>query len=156
MIAVGTPTGIIAGWASPHDRGWWLLAAGGCAGLGTLLGLSWRGQPTGAAAPTTAPDRPSPEGAQPGRVWNVPAPVRSFTGRGTQLAALREQLEAGQRAALVPAAALYGMGGIGKTQLARAYAHRYRDEYRLGWWIPAETPLTTTTALAELAVRLDR
>jgi hypothetical protein len=46
------------------------------------------------------------------------------------------------------------MGGIGKTQLARAYAHRYRDEYRLGWWTPAETPLTTTTALAELAVRL--
>jgi tetratricopeptide (TPR) repeat protein len=154
MIAVGTPSGIIAGWASPRDRGWWLLAAGGCAGLGTLLGLSWRGQPTGAAAATTAPDRPSPEGAQPGRVWNVPAPVRSFTGRGTQLAALRAQLEAGQRAALVPAAALYGMGGIGKTQLARAYAHRYRDEYRLGWWIPAETPLTTTTALAELAVRL--
>ena len=87
-------------------------------------------------------------------MWNVPAPVRSFTGRGTQLASLREQLEAGQRAALVPAAALYGMGGIGKTQLARAYAHRYRDDYRLGWWTPAETPLTTTTALAELAVRL--
>ena len=87
-------------------------------------------------------------------MWNVPAPVRSFTGRGTQLASLREQLEAGQRAALVPAAALYGMGEIGKTQLARAYAHRYRDDYRLGWWTPAETPLTTTTALAELAVRL--
>ena len=154
IIAVGTPIGIIAGWASPKDRGWWLLAAGGCAGLGTLLGLSSHGQPTGAAGATTAPDRASTEGAQPGRVWNVPAPVRSFTGRGTQLASLREQLEAGQRAALVPAAALYGMGGIGKTQLARAYAHRYRDDYRLGWWTPAETPLTTTTALAELAVRL--
>jgi tetratricopeptide (TPR) repeat protein len=154
IIAVGTPIGIIAGWASPDDRGWWLLAAGGCAGLGTLLGLSSRGQPTGAAEAATAPDRASTEGAQPGRVWNVPAPVRSFTGRGTQLASLREQLEAGQRAALVPAAALYGMGGIGKTQLARAYAHRYRDDYRLGWWTPAETPLTITTALAELAVRL--
>jgi predicted ATPase len=91
---------------------------------------------------------------QIGRIWNIPSPVRSFTGRDMQLAALREQLEAGQRAALVPAAVLYGMGGIGKSQLARAYAHRYRDKYQLGWWIPAEAPLTTTTALAELAVRL--
>jgi hypothetical protein len=87
-------------------------------------------------------------------VWNIPAPVRSFIGRDTQLTALHEQLEAGQRAVLVPAAVLYGMGGIGKTQLARAYAHRYRDHYRLGWWTPAETPLTATAALAELAVRL--
>jgi hypothetical protein len=80
--------------------------------------------------------------------------VRSFTGRDAQLAALRDQLQSQQRAALVPAAALYGMGGIGKTQLARAYAHRYRDHYQLGWWAPAETPLTASTALAELAVRL--
>jgi len=80
--------------------------------------------------------------------------VRSFTGRDTQLAALHNHLQSQQRAALVPAAALYGMGGIGKTQLARAYAHRYRDDYQLGWWTPAETPLTATTALAELAVRL--
>jgi hypothetical protein len=88
------------------------------------------------------------------QVWNIPVPVRSFTGRDTQLAALRNQLQAGQRAALVPVAALYGMGGIGKTQLARAYAHRYRRHYELGWWVPAETPLTTTTALAELALCL--
>ena len=98
IIALGTPIGIIAGWASPNDRGWWLLAAGGCAGLGTLLGLSSRGQPAGAAEAATAPDRASTEGAQPGRVWNIPAPVRSFTGRDTQLLAPRQRGRAAGRA----------------------------------------------------------
>jgi Tetratricopeptide repeat/AAA ATPase domain len=153
LIGVGTPVGIIAGWASEDDRGWWLLAAGVCAGLGTLLGLPPRGHQPGLAAATTTGEA-VPDRAASSRVWNIPAPVRSFTGRETQLTALRNHLRSQLRATLVPAAALYGLGGIGKTQLARAYAHRYRDDYRLGWWIPAETPLTATTALAELAVRL--
>jgi anion-transporting ArsA/GET3 family ATPase len=33
---------------------------------------------------------------------------------------------------------LAGMGGVGKTSAARAYARRYQDEYGLIWWIPAE------------------
>jgi AAA ATPase domain len=154
LIGVGTPVAIIAGWASEDDRGWWLLAAGACAGLGTLLGLPPRGQQPGPTAATTTGE-PAPDPATPpGRVWNIPAPVRSFTGRDPQLAALHNHLQSQLRATLVPAAALYGLGGIGKTQLARAYAHRHRDDYQLGWWTPAETPLTATTALAELAVRL--
>ncbi len=148
------PVAIVAGWASEEDRGWWLLAAGVCAGLGTLLGLHPRGHHPGPPAASTTDEPVSDQAARPGRVWNIPAPVRSFTGRDPQLATLRDRLQSHRRATLVPAAALYGLGGIGKTQLARAYAHRYRDDYQLGWWTPAETPLTATTALAELAVRL--
>jgi len=91
------------------------------------------------------------------RVWNIPAPVRSFTGREDELSMLREQLNAEKRATLVPkvsAAALHGMGGIGKTQLALAYATQHRRDYIVGWWVPAETPLSTVTALTELASRL--
>ena len=64
--------------------------------------------------------------------------------------ALRAQLTDQGAATLVPTAALYGMGGVGKTQLALAYAQRHRADYELGWWIPAETRLGMLTALAEL------
>jgi len=49
---------------------------------------------------------------------------------------------------------LHGLGGIGKTQLALSYACRYRDDYKLGWWIPAENLATITAALADLAPQL--
>ena len=74
-----------------------------------------------------------------GRAWTIPPPVRSFTGRDEQLAALRTRLTEEGAATLVPTAALYGMGGVGKTQLALAYAQRHRGDYQLGWWVPAET-----------------
>jgi hypothetical protein len=54
----------------------------------------------------------------------------------------------------VVAQALYGLGGVGKTQLAVEYAYRYAADYDLGWWIPAENPLTIPTALARLAPKL--
>ena len=84
------------------------------------------------------------------RAWTIPAPVGSFTGRDEQLVALRTQLIDRGAATLVPTAALYGMGGVGKTQLALAYAQRHREDYELGWWIPAETRLGMLTALADL------
>jgi tetratricopeptide (TPR) repeat protein len=89
-----------------------------------------------------------------GRGWTIPPPVRSFTGRDDQLTALRAQLTSQGAATLVPAAALYGMGGVGKTQLALAYAQRYRGDYTLGWWVPAETELGFLTALGELGAAL--
>jgi tetratricopeptide (TPR) repeat protein len=88
------------------------------------------------------------------RVWTIPPPVRSFTGRDDQLAALNKQLTRQGAATLVPTTALTGMGGVGKTQLALAYAQRYRTDYQLGWWVPAETELGIVTALADLGVVL--
>jgi tetratricopeptide (TPR) repeat protein len=89
-----------------------------------------------------------------GGAWTIPPPVSSFTGRDEQLAALRDRLAGEGGATLVPAAALSGRGGVGKTQLALAYAQRHRDEYGLGWWVPAETELGMLAALAELGVAL--
>jgi hypothetical protein len=91
---------------------------------------------------------------QAGRGWTIPPPVPSFIGRDEQLATLRMQLASGGGATLVPTATLYGSGGIGKTQLALAYAQRYRADYELGWWVPAETELGVLTALASLGVAL--
>ncbi len=69
------------------------------------------------------------------RLWNIPARNPAFTGRAGLLAAVRERLQAGQAAVVQ---ALYGMGGVGKTQLAAEYAHRFAGSYDLAWWINAE------------------
>jgi transcriptional regulator with XRE-family HTH domain len=69
------------------------------------------------------------------QVWNIPARNPAFTGRSELLAAVQARLRAGRTAVVQ---ALYGMGGVGKTQLAAEYAHRFAASYDLTWWIDAE------------------
>jgi hypothetical protein len=91
-------------------------------------------------------------GATP-TIWNVPARNIDFTGRGELLERLRDQLVRGGTAVVV-AQALYGMGGVGKTQIALEYAHRFKADYDLVWWIPAEDGSQISQSFAELAGRL--
>lgn len=53
---------------------------------------------------------------------------------------LRAALQASGRSAVISPAAVYGMGGVGKTQLALRYSHDHRDDYAGVWWLRAETP----------------
>ncbi|WP_250286232.1 FxSxx-COOH system tetratricopeptide repeat protein [Frankia sp. CiP1_Cm_nod2] len=120
-----------------------------------------RGKPTATPA---FPGRPEP--GFPGRlpvVWNIPVRLRFFTGRDALLEQIAEQLAGTGRVAVTGpvgsraagAAALYGLGGVGKTQLAVEYAHRYADVYRWAWWIDAEQPVLVSGQLAALAPRLE-
>jgi tetratricopeptide (TPR) repeat protein len=87
---------------------------------------------------------------------NLPARNAAFAGRDDLLSELRHRLhQEGSTAAVVPAQAMYGLGGVGKTQLALEYAHRYQADYDLIWWIGAEAPGAIPAGLAELAARLD-
>ena len=79
-----------------------------------------------------------------------------FTGRDAELAAIHAALWTGGAAALTgsPAAtALSGLGGIGKSVLAREYAWRERARYRRVWWLRAEERATLLGDLIELGAR---
>ena len=64
-------------------------------------------------------------------IWNIPYPRNPiFTGRDELLTQLADALIAGQATAISPAQTISGLSGIGKTQIAVEYAHRYRHKYR--------------------------
>jgi DNA-binding SARP family transcriptional activator len=84
--------------------------------------------------------------------WNVPMRNPHFTGRAGLLEQLHQRLHAGEHTLVVQA--LYGLGGVGKTQLAIEYAHRFAADYDLVWWVNAEQPALIGDQLAQLADKL--
>ncbi|XVQ10702.1 FxSxx-COOH system tetratricopeptide repeat protein [Spirillospora sp. CA-255316] len=98
------------------------------------------------------PDATRPAGRVP-EVWGrIPPRNKNFTGRKELLGQLRDGI-AGQVTAVVPHA-LHGLGGVGKTQMAVEYAYRFRTEYDVVWWIPADQPVLVRSSLASLAPSL--
>src|SRR5271166_2201282 len=85
------------------------------------------------------------------RVWNIPARNPGFTGRDNLRAAVRARLLAGDKTVVQ---ALHGMGGVGKTQLAAEYAHRFAGSYDMAWWINSEQGGLIGDQFAALSVAL--
>ncbi|MEU0041000.1 FxSxx-COOH system tetratricopeptide repeat protein, partial [Streptomyces sp. NPDC006333] len=110
------------------------------------------------AAPASAPGEEAPGGrprlpssaGMPG-VWNVPSRNPRFTGREASMTRVREGLLDGGQAVVQ---AVHGLGGIGKTQLALEYAHRFASQYDIVWWIDAEHADQVPVHYTELATRL--
>jgi len=85
----------------------------------------------------------------------VPARNANFVGRTDTLDRMRDMLVNSSRTAVLLPRALYGLGGVGKTQLAIEYVHRFADEYNLVWWIAAEDPAEIRRSLVDLAAFLE-
>ena len=77
------------------------------------------------------------------RTTNLPGQNRFFYGREELLADIASQFQSG-----VHVQGLYGMGGVGKTQIALQYTYAHLSEYEGIWWINAENRFTLQNSAA--------
>jgi tetratricopeptide (TPR) repeat protein len=80
------------------------------------------------------------------------APNPFFVGRDAILCQLHRAFTQGERPAVVQA--VNGLGGVGKTQVAVEYAHRYRGDYQDILWVRTEDPALLVSDFARLALDL--
>jgi tetratricopeptide (TPR) repeat protein len=86
-------------------------------------------------------------------VWNIPlSRNHNFTGREQILAELRTPLDSSQQG--VCKQAIWGMAGVGKTQIVTEYAYRNIDRYKAVWWIRSEEPAILASDYAALSERI--
>ncbi|NUS26783.1 MAG: tetratricopeptide repeat protein [Streptomyces sp.] len=86
-------------------------------------------------------------------IWGeVPRRNPRFTGRDDLLTDIHQRLADAERGAA--ACTLLGMSGIGKTQLAAEYAHRFSTDYDMVWWVNSDDRNIQRDRMGELAVEL--
>jgi tetratricopeptide (TPR) repeat protein len=96
-----------------------------------------------------APHVKPPENTTGLMISNSPPRAPHFAGRRELLTEIRHRLERGGSPTV-----LVGLGGVGKTRLAREYVHLWSGEYDLVWWVPAEQSSQAMSALAALSDQL--
>ncbi|WP_264720033.1 NB-ARC domain-containing protein [Wolbachia endosymbiont (group B) of Eucosma cana] len=87
-----------------------------------------------------------------GSIWfGMIYPVRSFTGRTSVLETLHDALE-DRQVAIPQMVSIAGLGGVGKSELARKYAYSYSKDYDNNViWVNAGTQETLKESFQELA-----
>jgi ankyrin repeat protein len=89
-------------------------------------------------------------------IWfEVRAPVKSFTGRDNESKHLHDALQSkGGQAVVSQMTSISGLGGIGKSELARKYAYDYKKYYGNNVvWINGETQESIRKSLQGLAAK---
>ncbi len=83
-------------------------------------------------------------------IHNLSLKNKHFTGRRKYFDFLGKKFDSG-----IPIVALCGLGGVGKTEIAIEYAHRFREYYSLIWRVRGEELSTVVIDFARLAQKLD-
>lgn len=87
------------------------------------------------------------------RVWHVPRQRQGdFMGREEYIQQLRNALQPGQGAQPV---VLHGPAGVGKRTVALEYLNRFRADYDVVWWMPADGVEDVERELVLLSEELD-
>jgi hypothetical protein len=109
------------------------------------------------AAPTDEPERAAP--VERGRrrrrlrpVWHVPEPAEVPTVVRRRLRrAIEDAVTSGGQAVVRPA---NGRSGVGVTTAMVEFAHHFREDYDVTWWIAAQDPQLIGDQMARLAEAL--
>lgn len=124
----------------------------------TVLGAPFPG--IGAQPETTDSGSPkdvgSPKTEGP-ECSGVPLRNPRFIGQEHHLEALRDYfapLDGSSGGSGLRRATVGGLPGVGKSEIAREYTHRFARSYQRVWWIPATDRQVVRTRLVELAVAL--
>ena len=106
--------------------------------------------------------RPGTQSLTRTKLLNVPPRNEVFTGRNEVLTGRKEVLTGYEeilslRVDLVQKGrqALFGLGGVGKTQIAAEYVYRHQEDYTAVLWTFAQTEQSVRGGFATLAALLD-
>ncbi|MEO3767956.1 FxSxx-COOH system tetratricopeptide repeat protein [Streptomyces sp. B8F3] len=118
----------------------------------TRLGLD----PDTPVRPDREPERAPRFPNDPPVVFNTPRRNYRFTGRDAILERLHGTLASGSGSQGQGARiALSGISGVGKSQIAIEYTHRFGNDYDVVWFVNANYRMTAREQLADLSVRLN-
>lgn len=87
---------------------------------------------------------------------NIPYPRNSkFSSRDQELARIKQHLDGAKNSGSFRSFALFGTGGIGKTQTALAYAYEQTDAGTAAvLWVDCETGLSLNSSFCDIAAIL--
>jgi tetratricopeptide (TPR) repeat protein len=105
------------------------------------------------AEPESATSTLSYPGGDRAQVQNIPTRNANFTGRDKDLHHLRDELRTRRMTVFQPLT-IHGLGGVGKTQVALEYAHRFRADYDIIWWVDCGQTQYVDASLADLGQQL--
>lgn len=97
------------------------------------------------------PKKPKPET----EILRIPPRNHYFTGREEEVKEIHKALFLDNIDAVSQPVAVCGLGGIGKTQIAIEYTHRYLAKYEFIFWIKADSEDSIISGYIDIAKLLD-